>query len=80
MMVQRIKQIEHITLPSSKFFCYSRALDCSTPSSQLCNGSTDLVTVINKAGAFFKLNVPRSLKVLNVSFQFADSHAKNPKG
>ena len=76
-MAQRTKPTETILSLSSKLRSLSRALECPTPSShQLCNSSTEPVTVMNKAGAFFKLTVPRSLTLKNIVFDFADSHAE----
>ena len=78
-MAAKTKLIETTPSLSSKSCSNSRALDCSTPTTHhLCNGSTEAVTVMNKAGAFFKLTVPRSLILKNIAFDFADSHAECP--
>ena len=67
--------------PSSKSLSHSRALDCPTPNFHfLCYGSMEPVTLMNKAGAFFKLSVPRTLTLKNITFDSADSHAECPSG
>ena len=77
-MGPRMEVSETTLSQSSKLLSYCRALECPTPNFHfLCNGSTEPVTVMNKAGAFFKLSVPRSLTLKNIAFDSADSHAES---
>lgn len=64
----------------SKYRSYFRALNCPTPNFHfLCNGSTETATILNKAGAFFKLSVPRTLTLKGITFDSADSHSTCPE-